>query len=52
MHQENSGLRFLFWRTFCVQLNPETGLTLREGDQGHNSQTYEGKNNNEAPEII
>lgn len=38
----------------CVQLNPETGLTLEEGDQGHlTARRFNGKKNNiEAPEII
>lgn len=38
----------------CVQLNPETGLTLKEGDQGHLiARRFDGKKNNiEAPEII
>jgi arabinan endo-1,5-alpha-L-arabinosidase len=43
-----------FGGLYCVQLNPETGLTLHEGDQGHlTARRYDGrKNNNEAPEII
>ena len=38
----------------CVQLNPETGLTLKEGDQGHlTARRFDGRKNNiEAPEII
>lgn len=38
----------------CVQLNPETGLTLHEGDQGHLiARRFDGKKNNiEAPEIM
>lgn len=38
----------------CVQLNPETGLAQKEGDQGHLiARRYDGKKNNiEAPEII
>lgn len=38
----------------CVQLNPETGLTLNDGDQGHlTARRFDGKKNNiEAPEII
>lgn len=38
----------------CVQLNPETGLTMKEGDQGQlTARRYNGKKNNiEAPEII
>lgn len=38
----------------CVQLDPETGLTLNEGDQGHlTARRFDGKKNNiEAPEII
>ena len=38
----------------CVQLNPETGLTLKDGDQGHlTARRFDGKKNNiEAPEII
>jgi len=38
----------------CVQLNPETGLTLNDNDQGHlTARRYDGKKNNiEAPEII
>lgn len=38
----------------CVQLNPETGLTLHPGDQGHlTARRFDGKKNNiEAPEII
>lgn len=38
----------------CVQLNPETGLAMKEGDQGHlTARRFEGKKNNiEAPEII
>lgn len=38
----------------CVQLDPETGLTLTEGDQGHLiARRFNGaKNNIEAPEII
>lgn len=38
----------------CVQLDPETGLTLNEGDQGHlTARRFNGKKNNiEAPEII
>ncbi|MDR1273623.1 MAG: arabinan endo-1,5-alpha-L-arabinosidase [Odoribacteraceae bacterium] len=38
----------------AVQLNPATGLTLREGDQGHLiARRFDGKKNNiEAPEII
>lgn len=38
----------------CVQLNPETGLALNEGDQGHlTARRFNGKKNNiEAPEII
>ncbi|MDR3056682.1 MAG: arabinan endo-1,5-alpha-L-arabinosidase [Prevotella sp.] len=38
----------------CVQLNPETGLALKQGDQGHLiARRYDGKKNNiEAPEII
>nr|WP_255489766.1 arabinan endo-1,5-alpha-L-arabinosidase [Dysgonomonas sp. 25] len=38
----------------CVQLNPETGLTLKKDDQGHlTARRFNGKKNNiEAPEII
>ena len=38
----------------CVRLNPETGLTFRESDQGHLvARRFNGKKNNiEAPEII
>ncbi len=38
----------------CVQLNPETGLVLNEGDQGHLiARRFNGRKNNiEAPEII
>ncbi len=38
----------------CVQLNPETGLALTEGDQGHlTARRFDGKKNNiEAPEVI
>lgn len=38
----------------CVQLNPETGLTMTEGDQGHlTARRFDGRKNNiEAPEII
>lgn len=38
----------------CVQLNPETGLTLKDNDQGHlTARRFDGKKNNiEAPEII
>ncbi|NDV77568.1 arabinan endo-1,5-alpha-L-arabinosidase [Dysgonomonas sp. 511] len=38
----------------CVQLNPETGLAMHEGDQGHlTARRFNGKKNNiEAPEII
>lgn len=38
----------------CLQLNPETGLALNEGDQGHlTARRFDGKKNNiEAPEII
>lgn len=38
----------------CVELNPQTGLTLIDGDQGHlTARRYDGKRNNiEAPEII
>jgi arabinan endo-1,5-alpha-L-arabinosidase len=38
----------------CVQINPETGLTMKEGDQGHlTARRFDGKKNNiEAPEII
>lgn len=38
----------------CVQLDPETGLSMREGDQGHlTARRYDGRKNNiEAPEII
>lgn len=43
-----------FGGLYCVQLNPETGLTLKEGDQGHlTARRFNGKKNNiEAPEII
>ncbi|MDH6308384.1 arabinan endo-1,5-alpha-L-arabinosidase [Dysgonomonas sp. PFB1-18] len=38
----------------CVQLNPETGLALKDGDQGHlTARRFDGRKNNiEAPEII
>jgi arabinan endo-1,5-alpha-L-arabinosidase len=38
----------------CVQLNPETGLTLQKNDKGHLvARRFDGKKNNiEAPEII
>lgn len=38
----------------CVQLSPETGLVMQEGDQGHlTARRFNGKKNNiEAPEII
>jgi arabinan endo-1,5-alpha-L-arabinosidase len=38
----------------CVRLNPETGLTLKDGDQGHlTARRFDGKKNNiEAPEVI
>lgn len=38
----------------CLELNPETGLAMKEGDQGHLiARRYDGKKNNiEAPEII
>ncbi|NLO69653.1 MAG: family 43 glycosylhydrolase [Porphyromonadaceae bacterium] len=43
-----------FGGLFCVQLNPETGLTMVENDQGHLTAKRFNlkKNNNEAPEII
>lgn len=39
---------------YCVQLNPETGLTLHPGDKGHSTvRRFDlSKNNVEAPEII
>lgn len=43
-----------FGGLFCVQLNPETGLPLKEGDEGHlvaRRANYQ-KDNLEAPEII
>lgn len=38
----------------CVKLNPETGLAMKDGDQGHlTARRFNGKKNNiEAPEII
>lgn len=43
-----------FGGLYAVQLNPETGLTLEEGDQGHCiARRANGKKDNiEAPEII
>ena len=43
-----------FGGLYCVKLNPETGLTMQEGDQGHLiARRFNGKKNNiEAPEII
>lgn len=43
-----------FGGLYCVELNPETGLTLKEGDKGHlvaRRAEYETRNL-EAPEII
>ncbi|MBN2275141.1 MAG: arabinan endo-1,5-alpha-L-arabinosidase [Bacteroidales bacterium] len=43
-----------FGGLFCVELNPETGLTLKEGDKGHltaRRAEYQTRNL-EAPEII
>ena len=43
-----------FGGLYCVELNPETGLPVQEGDQGHliaRRATY-WKDNLEAPEII
>lgn len=39
---------------YCVQLNPETGMTLHPGDKGHSTvRRFDlAKNNVEAPEII
>lgn len=39
---------------YCVQLNPETGMTLKPGDKGHSTvRRFDlAKNNVEAPEII
>ncbi|SHE31454.1 arabinan endo-1,5-alpha-L-arabinosidase [Dysgonomonas macrotermitis] len=38
----------------CMELNPETGLALTEGDQGHLiARRFDGKRNNiEAPEVM
>ncbi len=43
-----------FGGLFAVQLDPETGLTLKEGDQGHSiARRANGRKDNiEAPEII
>lgn len=43
-----------FGGLYCVKLNPETGLTMHEGDQGHLiARRFDGRKNNiEAPEII
>ena len=43
-----------FGGLYCVKLNPETGLTMHEGDQGHLiARRFNGKKNNiEAPEVI
>lgn len=43
-----------FGGLYCVKLNPETGLTMLPGDQGHSTaRRFNGKKNNiEAPEII
>jgi arabinan endo-1,5-alpha-L-arabinosidase len=39
---------------YCVELNPETGLCLRQGDKGHSTvRRFDlSRNNVEAPEII
>ena len=43
-----------FGGLYCVKLNPETGLTMHEGDQGHLiARRFNGRKNNiEAPEVI
>lgn len=43
-----------FGGLYCVKLNPETGLTMQDGDQGHLiARRFNGKKNNiEAPEVI
>lgn len=43
-----------FGGLYCVQINPETGLTLTEDDKGHlTARRFDGRKNNiEAPEII
>ncbi|MCD7936527.1 MAG: arabinan endo-1,5-alpha-L-arabinosidase, partial [Tannerellaceae bacterium] len=43
-----------FGGLFCLQLDPETGLAMREGDQGHLVATRANrqKDNIEAPEIL
>ncbi|PXV60186.1 arabinan endo-1,5-alpha-L-arabinosidase [Dysgonomonas alginatilytica] len=55
----NTGKQWMHYGSYfgglhCVELNPETGLPLIEGDQGHLiARRYDGKRNNiEAPEII
>jgi len=43
-----------FGGIYCVQLNPETGFTMKKEDFGHNvARRFNGmKNNIEAPEVI
>lgn len=43
-----------FGGIFCVELNPETGFTVNEGDQGHlvARRANYAKDNLEAPEIL
>jgi arabinan endo-1,5-alpha-L-arabinosidase len=56
---EKTGEQWLHYGSFfdglyCVQLNPETGLTLTPGDKGHCTvrRSEMGQNNVEAPEIV